>query len=258
MKIPALTLLFLAVNLVGTLSLSAQIELSSREKAALGKKIWQNECGGTVAGLTSWNSGEDFGSFGIGHFIWYPPGKRGPFEESFPPLIQFLTRQGSPPPAFVAKAKGCPWATRTEFERAKASREMQALREYLAATVTGQTEYLIARFNAAVPKLLGAVPKSDRAELAGRLRAVGSSSRGAFALVDYVNFKGEGLAPAERYQGEGWGLLQVLEAMNGQGDPVEDFSRAAARVLTRRVENSPPARNEKKWLAGWLNRVGRY
>jgi hypothetical protein len=48
------------------------------------KKIWQNECNGTIAGLTSWNAGEDFASLGIGHFIWYPKGRRGPFEKVFP------------------------------------------------------------------------------------------------------------------------------------------------------------------------------
>ena len=29
-------------------------------------------------------------------------------------------------------------------------------------------------------------------------------------MIDYVNFKGDGLKPTERYKGEGWGLLQVL------------------------------------------------
>jgi len=36
------------------------------------------------------------------------------------------------------------------------------------------------------------------------------------------------------------------------------FSRSAAKTLTRRVENSRKARNEAKWLPGWLNRVATY
>jgi hypothetical protein len=36
------------------------------------------------------------------------------------------------------------------------------------------------------------------------------------------------------------------------------FSRSAASILTLRVENSPKARNEIKWLPGWLNRVSTY
>jgi len=251
-----LVLIFLAAACTAR----AQIELSASERAAFGKKVWQNECGGTVSGLTSWNSGEGFGSFGIGHFIWYPAGKRGRFEESFPPLIRFLERRGDTPPAFVARAlpKGCPWSTKSEFERAKNSAEMKALRQYLVDTIPGQTDFLVARFNAAVPKMLDAAPRGERKELMNRLKAVGASSRGAFALVDYVNFKGEGISQSERYQGQGWGLLQVLQAMRGTGNPVDDFSRAAAQVLTERVRNSPPSRNEQRWLKGWLNRVGRY
>ena len=59
------------------------------ETRRIGKKIWQNECDGTLAGLTSWNTGENFASLGIGHFIWYPKGVRGPFEESFPAFVDF-------------------------------------------------------------------------------------------------------------------------------------------------------------------------
>ena len=59
-------------------SASATISLSHQEAMRVGRKIWQNECDGSVAGLTSWNAGENFASLGIGHFICYPPGARGP------------------------------------------------------------------------------------------------------------------------------------------------------------------------------------
>jgi hypothetical protein len=52
--------------------------LSHSDALKVGKRVWQNECGGTISGLTSWNQGEDFASLGIGHFIWYPKGRRGP------------------------------------------------------------------------------------------------------------------------------------------------------------------------------------
>jgi hypothetical protein len=71
---------------------SYAIALSHADVLRIGKKIWQNECNGTVSGLTSWNSGEDFASLGIGHFIWYPKGKRGPFEESFLKLVSFISK----------------------------------------------------------------------------------------------------------------------------------------------------------------------
>ena len=76
--------------------------------------------------------------------------------------------------------------------------------------------------------------------------------------MDYVNFKGEGVNPAERYSGQGWGLLQVLEAMPATGGPLDGFVKAADQVLTRRVANSPRARDESKWLPGWRSRLQTY
>ena len=79
-------------------------------------------------------------------------------------------------------------------------------------------------------------------------------------LIDYVNFKGEGVLLTERYRGRGWGLLQVLEGMStGSGaSPTAEFAESAARILRERVENAPPGRNEQRWLAGWLSRVALY
>jgi len=81
---------------------------------------------------------------------------------------------------------------------------------------------------------------------------------GTFALIDYVNFKGEGTLETERYKGQGWGLLQVLETMPEGGDPVREFSQAAKATLARRVRNAPPERHEERWLPGWDARVERY
>lgn len=76
-------------------------------------------------------------------------------------------------------------------------------------------------------------------------------------MIDYVNFKGEGTSPTERYKGEGWGLLQVLSDMKPGGGAAA-FGQAAKRVLTRRVQNSPKERGESRWLAGWHNRCDGY
>ena len=91
-----------------------------------------------------------------------------------------------------------------------------------------------------------------------RFEKLAASGKGTFALIDYVNFKGEGTNPSERYNGEGWGLLQVIEGMKDDASPLQAFSDSAARVLARRVKNSPPERNEDKWLAGWVRRVDSY
>jgi hypothetical protein len=85
--------------------------------------------------------------------------------------------------------------------------------------------------------------------------------QGMYALIDYVNFKGEGTAASERYQGKGWGLLQVLESMlqSKSDEPLLDqFASAARDVLARRIANAPPERGEERWRQGWNNRTLTY
>src|SRR4051794_10665986 len=144
----ALPLLFLATQA------SAAIQLSPAETRRIGNKIWQNECGGTVAGLTSWNTGEDFASLGIGHFIWYRKGARGPFEESFPKFVQFAATRGTKLPAVATAQDGCPWNSRVEFNAASQSAPMKELRAFLARTVDLQAEFLVHRLHDALPKML--------------------------------------------------------------------------------------------------------
>jgi len=234
------------------------ITLSRSDTLTIGKRIWQNECNGTIAGLTAWNEGENFPSLGIGHFIWYPKGQRGPFEESFPKLVGFMKTRGVKLPALVANAdeQPCPWNSREEFRRAQHSEEMKQLRQFLADTVDIQAEFLIARLQNSLPKMLAETAPADRPNVERQFERVARTPQGCYALVDYVNFKGEGVLHTERYQGQGWGLLQVLEQMPAdERDPLKEFSRAAAVVLKRRVANSPPERGEVRWLPGWLNRV---
>jgi len=227
----------------------------------IGKRVWQNECNGTVSGLTSWNQGEDFASLGIGHFIWYPKGRRGPFEESFPKLVSFISSRGAKKlPTLLLGAGACPWNSRGEFVRAQNSIEMNQLRRFLVDTIDLQAEFLVARLEAALPKMLAEATPADRTNVQQQFERLTRTPQGCYALVDYVNFKGEGVLHTERYQGHGWGLLQVLEAMHGnsEGGAADEFARAAKAVLTQRVQNAPPGRHESQWLTGWLRRVNSY
>ena len=239
------------------------ITLSHTDALRIGKRIWQNECNETISGLTSWNEGENFASLGIGHFIWYPKGQRGPFEESFPKLISFISSRGAKLPKLLlgGAEQPCPWTSRAEFLRAQHTAEMNQLRQFLAGTVDLQTEFLIARLQSALPKMLNEAAPSDRANVQQQFERLARTPQGCYALVDYVNFKGEGVLHTERYQGQGWGLLQVLEGMHGAaGDaaPVDEFARAAKTVLIRRVHNAPAERHESRWLSGWIRRVNSY
>ena len=139
------------------------LALSDRELDSIGRRVWQNECAGTRDGLTSWNAGENFASLGIGHFIWYPQGVHGPFEESFPKLVRFLAGRGAPVPAWLEGA--CPWTSRAEFQAAFQGEKMRALRALLAGSVAVQAQFLAQRMEAALPKMRAAAPVADRANV---------------------------------------------------------------------------------------------
>lgn len=222
----------------------------------LGRRIWQNECACSVPGLVSWNAGEDFPSLGIGHFIWYPAGYNGPFDESFPTFVRYARSRGVQVPSYFNGP--APWPTKAAFTADRSGRA-DAMRRWLAEHVELQTEFIILRSRAALPRMMQA--SRNPQAIQARYYALAATTQGMYCLVDYVNFKGEGLKPTERYNNQGWGLLQVLEEMKGypQGRAATaEFSRAAGAVMRRRVANSPAARGEKRWLAGWLNRCNTY
>lgn len=231
--------------------------LSHDQARDIGERIWHNEGLGRIENLTVWNRGEDFPSFGIGHFIWYPAGVSGPFQESFPQLLAHL-RQTVVLPHWLARTdSGAPWRSRDEFYAHIDGPELSELRRLLHGTIPQQVEFIVLRMEAALPKLLAAVDDpARRVHVEREYHRVAAHPNGLYALIDYVNFKGEGTSPAERYRGEGWGLLQVLEHMR-PGQPVmEEFVRAADFVLTRRVRNAD--RDESRWLPGWRNRLQTY
>lgn len=237
---------------------AGEIRISDAEARQIGERIWKNECAGTRDGLTSWNKGEDFASLGIGHFIWYPAGRQGPFKESFPALRDFLRQSGVTMPGWLATAKACPWPDRASFMADFRSPRMEELRSLLASTVGLQARFAALRLEAALPKMLDAAPAADRERIKRNFYRMAAAPDGLYVLMDYVNFKGEGTSPTERYQGQGWGLSQVLAGMPESGSAPEAFAVSAERVLTRRVELSPPARGEARWLPGWRNRVATY
>jgi len=257
-SLPAILWLALICN-GGTAPKLSGIALDRADALAIGRKIWQNECAGTVEGLTSWNKGEDFASLGIGHFIWYPAGKEGPFDESWPKLIAFMKGAGVAVPAWILTTPDCPWTTREAFEADFRGERLRELRTFLAGTIEVQTGFIVDRLQKALPKMLESAPLKDRGRLERNFHAVAETGSGVYALIDYVNFKGEGIKKEERYQGQGWGLTQVLLEMEGRPEGIAaavEFGRAASRVLTLRVKNAP--KDESRWLAGWKNRCATY
>jgi len=229
--------------------------LLKNHSIALGEKIWKNECGGTIDGLTHWNKGEEFGSFGIGHFIWYPENSTSPFDQTFPSLIAFLEKEGCTLPAWLKSSSTCPWNSRDQFSKELKSEKMVALRQFLFETKDKQALYIAYRLKDALPKILEDLPEDQKVRVKTNFFTLLADPQGVYALVDYLNFKGAGTSASETYQGRGWGLKQVLMATDGK---LDSFITSAKKVLTERIDNSPKERGEERWLKGWLARIDSY
>lgn len=229
------------------------LSLSENELEMVAEQIWYNECGGRVEGLVCWNEGESFVSLGIGHFIWFCEGESSPFSETFPELVTFLEKEGANLPKWLHGR--APWRSREEFYRD--SKRRSQLRDLLYETRSLQARFMVERLEKALPQMIVSLSPEEQLHVVARFERVKSEPLGNYALIDYLNFKGEGSSSAERYEGEGWGLLQVLQRMN-PGTGLDEFARCAKEILRGRVRNAPPERQEDRWLAGWESRVDTY
>ncbi|MBK8452232.1 MAG: hypothetical protein WAQ53_06005 [Thiofilum sp.] len=233
------------------------------ELRKIGEQIFQNESGGSVSNLVHWNDGENFASMGIGHFTWYPTGRAARFGNTFPQLLDHLERNGVQLPAWVRQARhtGAPWRSKAELMRAKNTAQVKELQTILFQTRELQAQYIVDRTRLAMPKLVRTSPAHLRPLVAQNLNVLANTPGGWYAIIDYVNFKGEGLNRSGGYRGQNWGLLQVLETMRpaqpGQ-DALNAFADAAMQVLQRRVNNAPNGSGEERWLAGWSRRINTY
>jgi len=238
-------------------------DITDPELQQIAALIFQNECASNDACLTSWNEGEGFASLGIGHFIWYPIGTIPTFQESFPALIAFMQHQGATLPKWLAANpdQHNPWPDREDFIAAYGTQKMTILRTFLMRNKPLQATFMQQRLQATLPKLLAGLDGKSRQHVRQQFAYVADSPMGMYVLMDYVNFKGEGSNLKERYHGKGWGMLQVLQHMAAKQSgtaAITAFAHAADIVLTRRVELSPPARNEQRWLPGWRKRLTTY
>ena len=271
--------------------------ISDEEAADIGRRIWQHESSGKL--LIWWDDTCDCPSMGINNYLWFPPGHTAPFEESFLALLRHMRSRGVELPDQLKSLPDAPWRTRQEMFAEVAtvdwarrsppaawgmtpsmftttdSPRVKELKEFLARTVNDQVRFSAQRMIDSLPKMLAAVPPAQRPEIERQFYRVACSKGGLFDLVDYVNFKGEGTSPKERYPGpdgeaQGWGLLQVLQGMSGERtgpSALGEFADSAERVIKRRVDNAArafpddPARAEKEratWLPIWLRRIQSY
>ncbi|SNC67601.1 hypothetical protein SAMN04487881_2000 [Marinobacter sp. es.048] len=236
--------------------------LSSAQLDWVGQQIFRNECAGRFQCLVHWNDGEAFPSLGIGHFIWYPEGVEGRFVESFPALMEYMEQRQVNIPEWLRSLEpfDAPWSEKADFLAVDDSPRVAELREFLAGTQGIQAEFIFRRARQSLGRIVDAAPDDRKTEVVARLEALSQTPGGVYAIIDYVNFKGEGLSPTERYNDQGWGLLQVLLEMSGSPDQsaLVQFREAAGTVLTRRAENAKDPIERERWLPGWLKRLKTY
>ncbi len=235
------------------------LTISFQDAKQIGEKIWKNECGGTIEGLTHWHKGESFASLGIGHFIWYTALQKERFQETFPALLTFIQDKGATVPAWLKATPGCPWNSREEFYREIQSPSMKSLRQFLFETRHLQAMFIANRLENTLPQLIDKLSQPEKERITELFQRLTQDVKGLYALIDYLNFKGSGTSPQETYKGQGWGLLQVLQQIpSSSPDPLIDFVKVAKALLTERVQNSPPERHENQWLKGWHKRLETY
>jgi len=223
-------------------------------------QIYKNETGGNPKYLMYWSPSENFASLGYGHFIWYPADQPVVFDQTFPDMIQYYIDNKVDIPQWLKdqKDKGIPWANKQAFDSAKGTPKYEQLKTLLINTKTLQTKFFFDRVVDAIPEIVKYVPKSKQAYIKQNYNAVADSEGGWYPLIDYINFKGKGIKETEKYNNQGWGLLQVLQTMRPvQKGPqaLKEFANAAKVVLENRVKNKP---SEKHFLRGWIKRVNTY
>lgn len=236
--------------------------ISEFDAKKLGMVIWNNEAEKRIDLLAYWGSYSTFPEIGIGHYIWYPQGQTGPYTAQFPPLCAYLESRGVQFPQWLLEAYlagGAPWQTREEF--LYDTQRTNELRQFLAATVDLQTQFMIKRLEDEWADILAAAPSERQAQMQLYFELMRSSLLGTYALVDYLNFKGSGLNPREERNGHRFGLLQVmLDLPDGLNEEniTKAFAICAARRLVNYIAEFAPEYRPVKFLAGWVKRVSTY
>jgi len=195
--------------------------LTPYELNRIADQIFKNETGGNLKYLMYWSPRENFASLGYGHFIWYPAGEPQKFDQTFPDMIQYYIDNKVVIPEWLKRQKdiGLPWRNRAEFERArKSDKRFKELENLLINTKALQTKFFFDRVVDAIPEIVQYVPRNKQALIKRNYNAVANTHGGWYPLIDYINFKGKGIKETEKYNGQGWGLLQVLEVMRPHQD----------------------------------------
>ena len=235
-------------------------KLSQFDLDWIADRIYKNETNRQTKYLTHWNEGEEFPSFGIGHFIWLPDNAPVTFQQTFPQMVRFVSKE-VPAPKWLLELQPFfpPWKDREYFYQVWLDEDLNLLRNWLEATKSQQADFIVGQLQIKFNEKLAYLPAEKVDEINQKIQKLSGSKLGMFLIVDYYNFKGLGFNIKEAYQGKGWGLLDIIMAMpfpyTQQKDYEIIFVDYAKKLLQRRIELSPEHRNEQRWRAGWFKRL---
>ncbi len=216
------------------------------------QKIEKSEYDGDQRNIVQWNPGETFPSLGIGHFIWLQAGSKEKFQESFPEMIQYLQSHWATLPASCANLDirngSCPWNT---VEDMKKFPGLQDLKDFLGTPANKRLQFMFIFEKRLVPFL-------DSSSWQKLKQLISSDpARVPYAVIDYINFKGEWLNPDKDVeivwgQKVQWWLKQVLDGMK------EPFNLASFKDSAKRVLQSRDPKKVDESKKGWLARIDAY
>lgn len=233
------------------------IQLNEAELENFKNDLFKKECGSQISNLLFWNTKENFPSLGIGHFIWRLQ-KDNFRTERFRPFLTFLKKRKYQLPHWLENTPTCPWPNRESFYQAidQSDPRILDLKNLIENTQNEQAEFIVYLTNEELDVIFSCASSKGRWALKELLK----EKKGQLAILDYINFKGSGLNPNERYEGKGWGVLQVIELMGEnplKKNVTQSFALAAIQLLEERVEHSPMQR-ERPFLIGWIKRCQSY
>lgn len=236
---------------------------SVQDMNAIGERIFRNETNGEASKLLRWNAQGNFADLGMGHLVWYPANQRGAYAETFPSYLKYAQSKNVPLPTWLANrpSDGSPWADKAAFERAKDDKQMRELTGFLEKTVGLQAAFMAEQLRRNMPAMVQTLPGSYRQAALDNFQVMNKTPGGLYPMLDYMIFQGSGTSSHERYNGHGWGLLQVLlnmERVQPGSNALAEFMRSAGDSITHRVAAAPADRHEARMLAVWQTRVRTY
>lgn len=225
-------------------TMNSEFTTSSQDSQMI-DQIKQNESGDTNGNewYAWWNSTEHFPSMGFAHFIWWTNTGHG---NSFYDMMSYITQSKwiTVPPELKFLQNTNPPSNWKDLSSMQGDPKYSTITDFLSRNDVKKAGYDFIR-----DSRLYSLSQKLTGDTLNKFNQLAKWPKGAYILIDYVNFKWEGLTGSNQ-----WGLKQVLENMSNPTDPVDaakKFRDSAQKLLAAR-------RDSGKYIAGWTNRLNTY